>query len=304
MHAQRERQLDVGAAARTRNERNVRRDRLAGGTARQALQHRRRVGQRGHQLVDPGNHDVNRRQRAGQPRVALVAHQHHRAGFGHQCIRAGDPSTGVDEPTTQMPCRCPHQHVWIRRQVFPGGLADQLGRALARDVQRRRDDVRRTLPSHLHQELAQVGFHDLDSVVFQRRIELNLLGRHRLALDYHLHVVVVQHLQHGRNGVRGVGWPMYDGPDRFRSRCELLHQLRHPVQRRSPPSAQVGLPALEVARPKGRVASLAQLRQRTTQRHRQRLGLQCFVQPLLERRNRVPGASGRHQRVIACGTGP
>ena len=121
--------------AGARNKRNVSRDGLPGGAARQALQHRRRVGQRGHQLVDAGNHDVHRRQRAGQPRVALVAHQHHRAGFGHQCVRAGDPSTGVDEPTPQMPRRCPHQYVRIRRKVFAGRLANQFGRALARDVQ-------------------------------------------------------------------------------------------------------------------------------------------------------------------------
>ena len=177
-----------------------------------------------------------------------------------QRVRARDPRAGVDEPTPQMPRRRPYQHVRIRRQVFPGGLADQLSRALARDVQRRRDDVRRPFARHLHQELAQIGFNHLDPVAFQRRVELNLLGRHRLALDHHLHVVVIQHPQHRRNGVRRICWPMHDGPNRFRSRRELLDQLGQPIQRRTPPSAQIGLAALEVAKPKGRVAPLAQLR--------------------------------------------
>ena len=126
-------------------------------------------------------------------------------------------------------------------------------------------------PAHLHQELAEVGFHDLDAVVLEGGVELNLLGSHRLALDHHLDLVVVQHLQRRRNGARGVGGSVHDGPDRLGGGRELLDELRHAVQRGLAAAAQVGLAALEVASAEGGVAAFAQLRQRTPQGHRQRL---------------------------------
>ena len=77
-----------------------------------------------------------------------------------------------------MAGRRAHQHIGIRRQVFAGGLADQFGRALADDVKGGGDDVGRTLPRNLHQELAEVGLNDLDPVVLQGGVELDFLGGH------------------------------------------------------------------------------------------------------------------------------
>ena len=147
-----------------------------------------------------------------------------------------------------------------------------------------RDDVGRALPRHLYQELAQVGFDDLDAVVFQRRVELNLLGRHRLAFDHHLDFVVVQDLKHRCDRSGGVRGRVYDRADRLGRGREILDQFRHAVEGGLATSAQVGLAAREVASAESRVATLAQLRQGAAQGHRQRLRFQRLAEPVLKRR--------------------
>ena len=93
-HVELIRPVDLLAAPRPGEKRSVDRERLAGGAAAQQLQKHGQILRARNQLLDARHGDVNLRRRSGQPRVAFVFDQHHRARIGHQKIRAADADIG------------------------------------------------------------------------------------------------------------------------------------------------------------------------------------------------------------------
>ena len=63
---------------------------LPGGTAAQQLEKYGQILRARNQFLDPGHSDVNFGRGSGQPRVALVLHNHNRTRIGNQKVCAAD----------------------------------------------------------------------------------------------------------------------------------------------------------------------------------------------------------------------
>ncbi len=61
----------------------------------------------------------------------------------------------------------------------------------------------------LHDPLAQVGIDHFDAVPFQERIEMALLGEHRLAFHELLHAVPLQDTEHDLVVLRRIASPVH-----------------------------------------------------------------------------------------------
>ena len=66
---------------------------------------------------------------------------------------------------------------------MPKFVGEQLGDLSFRFMNRRRDDVRRSLLGKLNDVLAEICFDDLQSRSFQSVVQVSLFGRHALAFD-------------------------------------------------------------------------------------------------------------------------
>ncbi len=73
---------------------------------------------------------------------------------------------------------------------------EHLSYFLALQVDGRHHDVARFLSQELDDTLTQVGLHHVDTMLFQVRIHLALLGEHRFRLHHFLHVMVFQDAEH------------------------------------------------------------------------------------------------------------
>ena len=121
----------------------------------------------------------------------------------------------------------------VERQVGGELALEQRGNALARVVQRRRDDVRRLLVGDLQNEFRQVGLGDLDAGRFQRVVQLDLFRGDALALHHQLGLVPHQHVANvvvgiGR-GLRQIEMPAVG----LHARFQLLQKLREDWRSRS-----------------------------------------------------------------------
>ena len=88
------------------------------------------------------------------------------------------PTDGLDELLPQGDAR-------VVLDGLDGRLgAEDPGRVLLREVDGRRDEVRRARVRELDHALAQVGLDDLHPQRLEVRVELDLLGRHRLDLGH------------------------------------------------------------------------------------------------------------------------
>ena len=83
-------------------------------------------------------------------------------------------------------------------------------------------DMAGRLAGQLHDPLAQIGIDHLDAVPFEKRIEMALLGQHRLAFDEPPHAVPLKNLQHDLIVLGGVGGPMHLRPEPGGVGLELL----------------------------------------------------------------------------------
>jgi hypothetical protein len=118
----------------------------------------------------------------------------------------------------------------------PGHLRDRL-------VHRRGDDVRRHLPGQLDDVLTEVGLHDLHALRFERGVEVDLLGGHRLRLDHEAHGFVPGDVEHHPPGVLRAGRPVHRDPEGFELRLEAVEP---PVEigQHLAPDGRPPLPAL------------------------------------------------------------
>ncbi len=115
---------------------------------------------------------MHRRQRRRQVGVALVGHEHDGARLGDRHVRAGDADRGVDELLPQRFTRV----LLDRLDGWRG--AEDLRRVFLRQVDRRRDQVRRMRVRELHHPLAEVGLDDLHAETLEVVVDADLLARH------------------------------------------------------------------------------------------------------------------------------
>ncbi len=178
------RAVELALALRARQHVDVVRDRLSGRRPRQETHQRRDVLERGHDLLDAGDGDVDLRQRRRQRRVALVGDEHDRAALRDEEVAAGDAHVGGEIVLPQHAARLEAQLLDARLDRRAVGLVEELGDLLLRLVQRRADDVRRRLVVvDLQDVLAEVGLDDRQARGLDRMVERRLLGDHRLRLD-------------------------------------------------------------------------------------------------------------------------
>ncbi len=158
---------------------------LAGGGARQEAEQRRQIVERGHDLVDRGEHDVRFRQLRREVAVAFVGDDDGRARLCNQEVGARDADVGGQEAAAQDGARF-RDEAFGRREVAAGGevrvVAAEVGFDLMlAQVDGRRDDVARRFAADLEQVFAEIAFEDFDPQVFEMAVEADLLGNHRLA---------------------------------------------------------------------------------------------------------------------------
>ena len=178
MDPDRQRLFDVGGPRRSRDPVDVAGDHLPGAAARQHPQHRHRVVEGRHELVDSEQRDVDRRQRRRQVGIAFVGHQDDRARLGDGHVRAGDADGRRDELFAQR-LSCVELDRFDRRF----GAEDRCG-VFLRQVDGGGDEVRRMRVRELHHPLPQVCLDDLHAQSFEVAVQPDLLAGHRLALGH------------------------------------------------------------------------------------------------------------------------
>src|SRR6185312_14832732 len=111
-------------------------------------------------------------------RIAFVGDEHDGAGLSDRDVRAADADGCGDELLAQG---------FTETFLDRGDVrlaADHASRVLFREVDGRRDQVRRVGVGQLDHSLAKVGLDDLESELLQVWVELDLLGRHRFDLGH------------------------------------------------------------------------------------------------------------------------
>jgi hypothetical protein len=210
---------------------------------------------------------VYRRQRRREVGVAFVGDQHDGPCLRDREVRAADADRRVDELLAQRCARV------LLDRLDCCLRAEHVRRVFFREVNRGRDEMRRTRMRELHHPLAEVGLDDFHAQRFEEGVELDLLGRHRLDLgDDHPLV----------GGLPASGVPADLGDDvarfgrvlgemdraahRLEPRLELLDELRQAVKVGSPSLLQVGASSLEVKALERFVAPRSQSSHRLGQR--------------------------------------
>ena len=202
------RAVDVARPARAGRQRRIDRHILAGRRARQHAQQLRGVGERRHYLLQRGDDDVNPGQDLRQIAVALVGDDDRASRLGDEKIRAGDADVGGKELVAQDGARLAEQLLGLRkvarRRQIAMGAAKVGFDVVAADMDGRRDDVRGRLAAQLDDVFAEIGLDRLDSRRFQRRVEADLLGDHRLALGHRLGAALLAQAEDDRVRLRRV----------------------------------------------------------------------------------------------------
>jgi hypothetical protein len=111
-----------------------------------------------------------------------------------------------------------------RRVGHPFG--EDLPDLVAVVVDRRHQDVRRLVVVELDDQLGEVGLDRRDAGLFERLVELDLLGGHRLDLDHLVGAGRADQAGDGVAGLAGVAGPVHGRAGRRGRRLELEQQLR------------------------------------------------------------------------------
>ena len=220
---------------------------LAGGAVGQHLQHHRQVVEPRDDLLHAHQRHVHARQGGRQPPVALVGHQDDGAGIGDGEVDARDAHVGAQELLAQGAAgdlRHVAQFFRVRVAEF---VVQQRRDLLAGLVDGGRDDVRRRFLGELDDVFAEVGFQHLVPQFFQVRVEMNLLGGHRLALDDDLGLGLLGNAGDDVARLGGVVRPMHTGAEPVEVVGELLQIGVKPGNRPLLDGARLGTQRLRVA---------------------------------------------------------
>jgi hypothetical protein len=110
-------------------------------------------------------------------------------------------------------------------------FVEQLADLLLFQVNGGHDDVARALLAKLHDALAQISVDDFDAARLEIRIEVALLGEHRLALDQPLDAALLQQPVHDAVVLAGVARPVHLRPQPDGVALELLEIVAEPRER-------------------------------------------------------------------------
>ena len=175
---------------------------------------------------------MERRQAGAEVGVALVRHDHDRAGLGDGEVRAADAGVGREETPAQVGAGKAREAL---RVVLALGRAhaavEQCADLAPRLVDGGHDQVRRRLAGELHDALAEVGVHDLDAARLEVRIQAALLGEHRLALHHPPRAARREQLRHDAAERGGVRRPVHVRARLARALLEGNEQLVEVVER-------------------------------------------------------------------------
>ncbi len=194
---------DVQLAARRGAMEQVRvgRQFLAGSTAGQQVQELRQVMDAGNDLLDAHQGHVERRRGRRKAGVALVLDDDERARVGDAEVAARHPHVGLDELFAEVAPGDGGQRPVLGGVRFAKLFGEQPAHVLGRQMQGRRDDVRRALAGQLHQVFAQVGLQRPNPHRGEGVVQLHLFADHRLRLDHRLDVVLLGNLEHDPVGL-------------------------------------------------------------------------------------------------------
>jgi hypothetical protein len=157
--------------------------------------------------------------------VALVFHQKQGAGLGDGEIDPGKAHLGAGKALA-------HHHPGNVGQLFHvfgiGGVRYLVvkngGHFILVLVNRGHNDVRRCFVVELNDELAQIGLHGFDAVLFEKVVQVHLFGDHRLALDNGGCIVATHDLQHDLVGLVRIFSPVHLNPIARTIGLQLLQQ--------------------------------------------------------------------------------
>src|SRR5438874_7073965 len=226
---------------------------------------------------------MHRRQGRRQVGVAFVGDEHDGARLGDGHVRARDADRRVDELLAQRRAR-------VALDRLDGRLcAENFGGILFGEVNRRREYVRRSRLGELLHPLSEVGPDNLHPYVFEVRVELDLLGSHRLDLGpdqagagRQSAARVPAQLADDFARLCGVLGQMDNTAHGGKSLRELFQQFRKAVQVGDTALLQVGPTFLEVEGLERLVAAATQAGHRADQRFLQAWIVERSVYPARE----------------------
>jgi hypothetical protein len=164
---------------------------LAGRAPAQQLQHQTEIGERRNDPLDAHERHMDPRYGRRQPAVPFISGDADAASSRHAEVRAAHPHVGLQElGPQQTPGERRHvrnvRHVLGRRSKLPLEERRDIVLTLVEDGT---DDVRWVLAGQLHDELAEIRFHDPDARGLESGVQFELLADHRLRLHSPPHAV-------------------------------------------------------------------------------------------------------------------
>src|SRR5579862_1536909 len=177
------RPVELAFAPRPRDETGVGRELLPGRGAREDFQEVAHVFELRYDLLDAHHGDERLRHRARQASVAFVLDDDQRAGFRDRKIDSCNAEVRRQKNRAQSRARFGREFFRLGRVLDAELVGEELADIFLRQVNGGRDDVRRALAAKLHNVFAKIGLDRVDPGVRERVVEIDFLGRHRLALD-------------------------------------------------------------------------------------------------------------------------
>jgi hypothetical protein len=215
----------VGGGSRTGDHRDVAREELTGRAPRQGAQDRLDVPEALDELLHPHDRDVDARERGDDARVALIGEDDERAGLGDRDVRARDAEVRRQELLPELAARDRDEPRDVGREPLVHLLREDLRHLLLREVDGGHHHVRRALPGELDDPLAEVGLPHADAARLEVRVEVDLLGRHRLRLHDPPHAARAAEAQDVVPHLRRIGGAEDRRPGARRLRLELPGEL-------------------------------------------------------------------------------
>ena len=190
-------------------ERVVTGQRLAGAGGGEHRQEHGQIVEMLHHLLDARQRNMHARQGGGEPGIPLVLRDRDLPRLGNKEIGPGDPHVGID---IELPHVTPGDHRQLLGAVGGGG-AQMLGKEItdlpAANMHAGEDEVVGRLAAQLLDEFTQIALHHPIALLLKRRVEVDFLACHALALDDRLRLGGPHQPQNNFACLLGIAGPMH-----------------------------------------------------------------------------------------------
>jgi len=163
---------------------DVRGEPLTGGAPREELEEEGQLPLGRQEFLDPGDGDVDPWSRRREPVVALVLDEDDAARLGDQEVRSAHADRRLAEHVSKLGA-CLHRQLGrvlrIGSETLSHETPSDVNPVLMDD---RGHDVAGVISVDLNDVLAQIGFDGAKPRAFERGVEADLFGRHRLGLGH------------------------------------------------------------------------------------------------------------------------